>query len=77
MFRHVGMGAAAVLTIGLLAAGCSDDGDTIIMGGGDLSNFDSTPFNGLTQNNLAPDGGGFSPNGDNNDADLGSDYRVF
>ncbi|MBL4844533.1 MAG: hypothetical protein JKY65_03315 [Planctomycetes bacterium] len=64
MFRQVGIGAAAVLTIGLLAAGCSEDGDTIIAGGGALlNNQDSTPFSGLTNNNLAPDGGGFSSNG--------------
>jgi len=66
MFRQVGIGAAAVLTIGLLAAGCSEDGDTIIAGGGNLlQNQDSTPFSGVTNNNLAPDGGGFSPNGSN------------
>ena len=64
MFRQVGIGAAAVLTIGLLAAGCSEDGDTIIAGGGNLlQNQDSTPFSGVTNNNLAPDGGGFTPNG--------------
>lgn len=64
MFRQVGIGAAAVLTIGLLAAGCGSDGDTIITGSnGLLNNLDSTPFAGLTNNNLAPDGGGFSPNG--------------
>ena len=66
MFRQVGIGAAAVLTIGLLAAGCSEDGDTIIAGGGSLlQNQDSTPFSGITTNNLSPDGGGFSPNGAN------------
>lgn len=66
MFRQVGIGAAAVLTIGLLAAGCSEDGDTIISGGGTLlNNQDTTPFSGLTQNNLAPDGGGFSASGSN------------
>lgn len=66
MFRQVGIGAAAVLTIGLLAAGCSEDGDTIISGGGALlNNQDTTPFSGLTQNNLAPDGGGFSASGSN------------
>jgi hypothetical protein len=66
MFRQVGIGAAAVLTIGLLAAGCSEDGDTIIAGGGALlQNQDTTPFSGLTSNNLAPDGGGFSANGSN------------
>jgi hypothetical protein len=66
MFRQVGIGAAAVLTIGLLAAGCGSDGDTIITGGGNLlNNQDSTPFSGVTNNNLAPDGGGFSANGSN------------
>lgn len=36
MFRKIGFGAAAALTVGILAAGCSDDGDTIILGGSDL-----------------------------------------
>lgn len=66
MFKQVGIGAASVLALGLLAAGCSEDGDTIIAGGGNLlQNTDSTPFSGLTNNNLANDGGGFTPNGSN------------
>ena len=66
MFRQVGIGAAAVLSIGLLAAGCSEDGDTIVTGGGGSQlpgNTDSSPFAGFQANNLAPDGGGFSENG--------------
>ena len=60
MFRQVGIGAATVLSIGLLAAGCSEDGDTIISGGGNiLQNTDSTPFSGVTNNNVASDGGGY------------------
>jgi len=59
MFRQVGIGAAAVLSIGLLAAGCSDDGDTIVVGGsGDLNNNDSVSLTSVASNNLAPDGGG-------------------
>lgn len=63
MFRQVGIGAAAVLTIGLLAAGCSKDGDTVVRGGfGLLINQDVTPFSGVQDNNLASDGGAFSGN---------------
>lgn len=32
MFRKSGVGAAAMLAAGLVAAGCSDDGDTIVLG---------------------------------------------
>merc|ERR1711916_185193 len=66
MFRQVGIGAAAVLSIGLLAAGCSEDGDNIIAGGnGSLlpGNTDQSPFAGFESNNLSPDGGAFSENG--------------
>jgi hypothetical protein len=65
MFKQVGIGAAAVLSIGLLAAGCGSDGDTIVTGanGNLLQNTDASPFSGFQANNLAPDGGGFSPNG--------------
>lgn len=66
MFRQVGIGAAAVLSIGLLAAGCSEDGDTIVTGGGGSllpGNTDQSPFAGFESNNLSPDGGAFSENG--------------
>lgn len=33
MFRQIGFGAAAVLTVGALTAGCGSDGDTNIQGG--------------------------------------------
>lgn len=66
MFRQVGIGASAVLAVGLLAAGCSDDGDTVIFGGGstgDLNINDNFPATSVASNNLASDGGGLSPNG--------------
>lgn len=68
MFRQVGIGASAVLAVGLLAAGCSDDGDTVIFGGGstgDLNNNDNFPATSVASNNLASDNGGLSPNGGN------------
>lgn len=67
MFRQMGIGAAAVLSIGLLAAGCSDDGsDTILLAGGELNNNDNSSLTTISSNNLAPDGGGLSQN----DADV-------
>lgn len=58
------------MCIGLLAAGCGEDGDTIIFqgSGGDLSgNDDNIPgLSTVASNNKAPDGGGLSPN----DADV-------
>ena len=64
MLKQASIGAATVLSLGLLAAGCSEDGDTIVSGGGGLlQNTDATPFSGLTANNLANDGGGLTPNG--------------
>lgn len=62
MFRQISIGAAAVLTVGLLAAGCSEDGDTIISGGtSELNNSDAFGATSIASNNLAPDGGGMSP----------------
>jgi hypothetical protein len=63
MLRQVGIGAAAVLTAGLLAVGCSEDGDTIVgsNGGSDLNNNDNVNATSVASNNLAPDGGGLSP----------------
>ena len=73
MLRQVVAGAAAVLTVGMLAVGCSDDGDTIIGStGGILNNNDSFPASSIFSNNVWPDGGGFSPN----DADL-TEWRVI
>jgi hypothetical protein len=67
MLRQVGIGAAAVLTAGLLAVGCSEDGDTIVQGGGgsDLNNQDSVNATSVASNNLAADGGGLSPDSTN------------
>ncbi len=63
MFRQMGIGAAAVLSIGLLAAGYSDDGsDTILLAGGELNNNDNSSLTTISSNNLAPDGGGLSQN---------------
>jgi len=63
MLRQVGIGAAAVLTAGLLAVGCSEDGDTIVSGGNgtDINNNDNVNATSIASNNLAPDGGGLSP----------------
>lgn len=73
MFRQISIGAAAVLTAGMIAAGCGSDGDTIIQGSpGDINNADGTGFSTIGSNNLAPDGGGLSP--DSTDAD---GYRVI
>lgn len=64
MLRQVGIGAAAALTAGLLAVGCGSDGDTIIVGGtSDLNNTDQFGATSIGSNNLAPDGGAWSPDG--------------
>lgn len=61
--KQVSWGAAFVLSLGVVVAGCSKDSDTILSGGGGLlQNTDTTPFGSLTVNNLSPDGGGFTPN---------------
>jgi len=67
MLRQVGIGAAAALTAGMLAVGCGSDGDTIIVGGGgtDINNTDSFGASSIGSNNLAPDGGGWTPDGTN------------
>jgi hypothetical protein len=65
-------GAAAVLTVGMLAVGCSDDGDSISLPSGIINNFDSFPASSIFSNMVWHDGGGFSPN----DADL-TGYRVI
>lgn len=73
MLRQVVTGAAAVMTVGLLAVGCGSDGDTIIGStGGILNNNDQFPASSIFTNNVWVDGGGFSPN----DADL-TGYRVI
>jgi hypothetical protein len=64
VFRKLCFGAAAVLSVGILAVGCGDDGDTIIIGGGtELNNSDALGGSSIASNNLADDGGGLSPNG--------------
>ena len=64
MFRQISFGAAAVLTAGMIAVGCGSDGDTIIQGStGDINNTDGTGFTPVGASNLAPDGGGLSPDG--------------
>lgn len=66
MLRHVMTGAAAVLTVGMLAVGCSDDGDTIINGNnGPLNNNDNFPASSIFANQVSVDGGGVSPNDTN------------
>ena len=77
MLRQVGIGAAAVLTAGLLAVGCSEDGDTIVngSGGSDLNNNDQVNATSVASNNLAPDGGGLSP--DSVDANTGAMKVAF
>lgn len=73
MFRQISFGAAAVLTAGMVAVGCGSDGDTIIGGSsGDIFNQDGTGFTTIGSNNLAPDGGGLSPDGTN-----ATDFRVI
>jgi hypothetical protein len=59
-------GAAAVLTVGMLAVGCSDDGDTIIQGNNTpLNNQDQFPASSIFSNQVSVDGGGISPNDTN------------
>lgn len=67
MFRQISFGAAAVLTVGLVAVGCGEDGDTIITGSsGDTSNQDPTGFVFAGPGTgLAPDGSGVSPDSTN------------
>jgi hypothetical protein len=67
--RQILQGAGVVLALGILVAGCSKDGDTFLSGGGSLlQNTDTTPFGRIVTNNLAPDGGGFTPNASNHSA---------
>ena len=74
MFKQLMKGMAVTLTAGLLAVGCSDDGDTIVQGNsGPLNNNDSIPANSVADNNLAADGGGLSPN----DADVNNIKITF
>lgn len=62
MLKRVGMGALAVLATGVVAVGCSDKKTTITGGGGNgLSNTDQFPATSIASNNVAPDGGGLSP----------------
>ncbi len=64
MISHTGLGATAILAAGLLALGCSEDGKTILVGGtGDVNNSDDFGASSIASNNLAPDGGGLSPDG--------------
>lgn len=64
MLRHTGLGATAFLAAGLLALGCSEDGKTILVGGDtDPNNSDDFGATSIASNNLAPDGGGLSPDG--------------
>lgn len=69
MFRKIGFGAAAALTVGILAAGCSDDGDTIILGGGNLTPG-AFPGSQAQDNNVAEDARAFSPPGETIDGDI-------
>lgn len=61
MFRKIGFGAAAALTAGLLAVGCSEDGDTIILPS--LLMTDDFPGSQVDENNLADDRRAFSESG--------------
>lgn len=65
MFRRIGFGAAAVLTAGVLAIGCSDDsgGDTII--GGSSFATDAFPGSTIAASNVADDGKAFTNQGQN------------
>ncbi|MBX3471541.1 MAG: hypothetical protein KF878_32205 [Planctomycetes bacterium] len=72
MFRKIGFGAAAALTVGILAAGCSDDGDTIILGGGNLTPG-AFPGSQAQDNNVAEDARAFSPPGEA----ISGDIEVF
>lgn len=61
MFRNIGFGAAAVLAVGALAIGCSDDGDTII--GGGILTTDNFPGSAIQDANVADDGRAFTAQG--------------
>jgi hypothetical protein len=67
MIRKLGWGAGVALLAAAGIAGCSSDkGSTIISGGGgigDLGNLDNLALTSIASNNLAPDGGAFSHNG--------------
>jgi hypothetical protein len=73
MFRQIGIGAAAVLTAGVLAIGCSDDsgGDTII--GGGLQTTDNFPGSTIAENNVADDARAFS----NQEQTFNFDQQIF
>lgn len=59
MFRKIGFGAAAALTVGVLAVGCSEDGDTIVTGGSALAT-DNFPGSSVQANNVGDDQRAFS-----------------
>lgn len=63
MFRNIGFGAAAALVCGALAVGCSDDGDTVISGGGD-ARPGAFPGSQVDDSNFAADGRGFTEAGE-------------
>jgi len=62
MFRKVLTGASAVLAVGMLAVGCSEDGDTFTIGGTGVLPPQNFPAGAIADFNVAPDGGGISPN---------------
>lgn len=72
MFRNIGFGAAAVLAVGALAIGCSDDGDTII-GGGTLTT-DNFPGSQIQDSNVGDDGRAFTNQGQSQNND---DFEIF
>jgi hypothetical protein len=65
MFRNISFGAAAVLAVGALAIGCSEDGDTIA--GGNPFLTDLFPGSQIFENNVGDDGKAFTNQGQNAD----------
>jgi len=60
------LGSALAVILGMVCLGpsfCSDDSEVILNWGPELAPADALPASSIASNNLAPDGGGMSPNG--------------
>lgn len=64
MFRRAAFGAVAALTVGVLAVGCSEDGDTVVGGGASSARPSNFPGSQVDENNVAADARAFTPHGE-------------
>jgi len=75
MRSKFGLGAGFALTAFAIAVGCGSGNKTSIFSGGGELTGNGFPASPISQNNLAPDGGGFSNN--NQDANIGQVKCAF